>query len=246
MKRKKLSRKARRELLAAVAGRYARASKSDKGAILDEFVALTGYNRSYATRLLGLPQCPPSDRRRSPNRIYDEAVKESLIVLWEASDRICSKRLKAILPNLIASLEDHGHLELDPGVRSKLLTISPSSIDRVLGPVRKRAGSRRRRPRRRNRHHKQVPIRTFADWDGPEPGFLEIDLVAHCGGNMAGNFIQSLSVTDVASGWVEAVPLPHPRADAGHRSPRRCLRAAAGPCPGDRLGTQAARSFPRR
>ena len=78
----------------------------------------------------------------------------------------------------------------------------------MLKPVRKTAGSsRRRNPRRRNRHHAKVPIRTFADWHGPDPGYLEIDLVAHCGGNMAGSFIQSLSVTDVSSGWVEAVPL---------------------------------------
>ncbi len=77
----------------------------------------------------------------------------------------------------------------------------------MLKPVRKTAGSRRRNPRRRNRHHKAVPIRTFADWHGPDPGYLEIDLVAHCGGNMAGSFIQTLAVTDVATGWVEAVPL---------------------------------------
>ena len=101
----------------------------------------------------------------------------------------------------------HGHLRLDPNAGNKLLAISPASIDRVLKPVRKTAGSRRRNPRRRNRHHKAVPIRTFADWHGPDPGYLEIDLVAHCGGNMAGSFIQTLAVTDVATGWVEAVPL---------------------------------------
>ena len=116
--------------------------------------------------------------------------------------------MQAILPSLIESLEGHGHLQLDLDLRSKLLSISPASIDRMLKPVRKTAGSsRRRNPRRRNRHHAKVPIRTFADWHGPDPGYLEIDLVAHCGGNMAGSFIQSLSVTDVASGWVEAVPL---------------------------------------
>ena len=79
---KKLSRAARRELLAALRGRYARASKIDKGAILNEFVALSGYNRSYATRLLGAASLTePGPHARSSNRIYDEAVKESLIVL---------------------------------------------------------------------------------------------------------------------------------------------------------------------
>ena len=209
MRRKILSRAARRELLTALRDRYVRSTKIDKGAILNEFVTLTGYNRSYATRLLGAASLTaPGPRALSSNRIYDEAVKESLIVLWEAADRICGKRLQATLPSLIESLEGHGHLQLDLDLRSKLLSISPASIDRMLKPVRKIAGSsRRRNPRRRNRHHAKVPIRTFADWHGPDPGYLEIDLVAHCGGNMAGSFIQSLTVTDVASGWVEAVPL---------------------------------------
>ena len=105
MRKKKLSRAARRELLAALKGRYRRAGELDKGKILDEFVSLTGYNRSYATRLLGSASSIAADPRdRSSTRIYDAAVKESLIVLWEASDRICSKRLKEILPSLIDSL----------------------------------------------------------------------------------------------------------------------------------------------
>ena len=189
---KKLSRAVRKELLAALRGRYARASKIEKGAILDEFVALSGYNRKYATRILGnAASSDPAPPTKSSYRIYDEAVRDSLIVLWEAADRICGKRLQAILPSLIESLEGHGHLQLDLDLRSKLLAISPASIDRMLKPVRKTAGSsRRRNPRRRNRHHAKVPIRTFADWHGPDPGYLEIDLVAHCGGNMAGSFIQ--------------------------------------------------------
>ena len=179
---KKLSRSARQEMLTALRDRYGRASKIEKGAILDEFVALSGYNRKNATRMLGAASgTEPGPRARSSNRIYDEAVKQSLIVLWEASDRICGKRLQAILPSLIESLEGHGHIQLDLELRSKLLAISPASIDRMLKPVRKTAGSRRRHHRRRNRHHKMVPIRTFADWHGPKPGYLEIDLVAHCG-----------------------------------------------------------------
>ncbi len=105
MRKKKLSRIARRELLAALRGRYRRAGKPGKSKILDEFVSLTGYNRSYATRLLGSSSSGGTvPRARSSRRIYDAAVKESLIVLWEASDRICSKRLQAILPNLIDAL----------------------------------------------------------------------------------------------------------------------------------------------
>ena len=156
MRGKKLSRAVRKELLAALRGRYVRASKSEKGAILDEFVALSGYNRKYATRILGnAASSDPAPPTKSTYRIYDDAVRESLIVLWEAADRICGKRLQAILPSLIESLEGHGHLQLDLDLKSKLLAISPASIDRMLKPVRKTAGSsRRRNPRRRNRHHK--------------------------------------------------------------------------------------------
>ena len=92
---KKLSRAVRKELLAALRGRYVRASKIEKGAILDEFVALSGYNRKYATRILGNAASPaPAPPTKSTYRIYDEAVRESLIVLWEAADRICGKRLQ--------------------------------------------------------------------------------------------------------------------------------------------------------
>ncbi len=196
------------EVLAARCDRYGSSSKSGKGRILDEFVSLSGDNRNYASRL---PQRPVTVKPRNvkvpAGHVYDQAVRDSLIVLWEASDRICSKRLRAILPTLIESLEVHDHLQLEPVLRNKLLTISPVSIDRVLRPVREHARGRRRPPRRRNRPSRSVPIRTFADWQNPDPGYLEVGLLAHCGGAVSGNFIGSLAVTDVATGWVETVPL---------------------------------------
>ena len=139
-------------------------------------------------------------------RIYDEAVREAVIVVWEASDRICGKRLKAALPNLVDSMERHGHLELDPKVRSRVVSASAATLDRLLGPIRITAGSRRRRRRRANMG-RQIPVRTFNDWNRPPPGFLEIDLVAHCGGSLSGSFIHSLAATDICTGRTEAVPL---------------------------------------
>ena len=103
-------------------------------------------------------------------------------------------------------MQRHGHLELDPEVHTRLLAVSASSIDRLLGPVRREAGSRRRR-RARRKVKARVPVRTFADWDEPLPGYLEIDFVAHGGGAVSGTFIYSLVATDVCSGWTEAVPL---------------------------------------
>ena len=127
-------------------------------------------------------------------------------MVWEASDRICGKRLKAALPSMVKSLERHGHLNLDPDVKSRLFSASAATIDRLLRPIREQAGSRRKR-KQKKRLGNRVPVRTFNDWNEPEPGYLEIDLVAHCGESVAGSFISSLVVTDVCSGWTEAIPL---------------------------------------
>ena len=100
----------RNELVVALAGRYALGSRADRGRMLDEFTALTGHHRKHAMRLLraGLSNGPPSLR---PNRrIYDQATREALIVVWEASDRICGKRLRPLVPILVSAMERHGHL----------------------------------------------------------------------------------------------------------------------------------------
>ena len=139
-------------------------------------------------------------------RVYDEAVKEALIVIWEAADRICGKRLKAAIPNLLEAMERHGHLKLKPEVRTKVISVSAATIDRALLPVRKVAGSRRKR-RAAKKVSKGIAIKTFNDWPDPLPGYLEIDFVVHGGGSMAGEYLHSLVATDVCSGWTEAVPL---------------------------------------
>src|SRR6476619_3577776 len=117
MSDKKISKQTRSELLELLRQRYQRAPKSDKGKILDEFVAVAGCHRKHAIRLLTadgpLTPATPVPARRT----YDEAVREALIVLWEAADRICGKRLKALLPGLVAALERHGHLRLETTVR---------------------------------------------------------------------------------------------------------------------------------
>jgi len=186
--------------------RYQRSTKVAKSRILDELVKITGYHRKYAVRLLRKPLMPRDGQVPGRRRIYNDAVKESLIVLWEASDRICGKRLKAILPVLLKSLESHEHLNLDAHVRELLLAVSAASIDRLLRNIRSQANRRtRRRPVRKTRN--LVMVKTFADWEEVKPGNLEIDFVAHCGGILVGSFINSLVMTDVSSGWTEAIPL---------------------------------------
>ena len=207
-----ISKMAKRELLDTIRDRYRSSTKKDKTRILDEFIAVTGHHRKHGIRLLG----KLDDRRDTTHtvqgrRLYDEAVREAVIVIWEAADRICGKRLKAALPHLVDSMERHGHLALDPEVRDRLLAASAATLDRLLKPIRPTAGSRRRR-RRRQSMGKRVPVLTYPvltynDWNGPPPGFLEIDLVLHCGGPLSGSFIHSLVATDIRTGWTEAVPL---------------------------------------
>ena len=102
------------EVLRAIRNRYREASKKDKSRMLDEFVAMAGCHRKHAVRLLRQGDKPTEQAASKGQRIYDEAVREALTVVWEASDRICGKRLKAALPSMVKSLERHGHLDLDP------------------------------------------------------------------------------------------------------------------------------------
>jgi hypothetical protein len=132
-------------------------------------------------------------------------AKQALIVLWEASDRVCGKRLKPLLKILLPALERHGHLKLDEALRAKLLAMSAATIDRLLRAPRQTGRKKKRRvvPEIRRR----VPVRTFADWHEPPPGSMEMDLVAHCGDSTRGSYIHSLVLTDIASGWTESAPL---------------------------------------
>ena len=198
----------RRELTAAISQRYRAADRNGKKLILDEFVKVTGCHRKHAIRVL-TAQGYTKQGRPVGRRIYQESVKEALIVLWEASDRICGKRLKALLPLLVEAMERHGHLQLQEGVKEHVLAISAATIDRMLRPVREKAsGGRKKKSVQLNRVRKLVPVRTFADWGGVGPGFMEMDMVVHCGARLVGSFVHSLVLTDVASGWTECLALP--------------------------------------
>ncbi len=202
-----LSGPARRELVDAVRVRYRISTPTGRRLILREFVAISGYHRKSAIRILN-GDADENDAvalQRRP-RVYDEAFCRTLVVLWEASDRVCGKRLRALLPSLVPALERHGHLALESVTRTKLLGVSAATIDRLLAEARGLSDQRRRR------HaptvlRRSVPIRTYADWNAPDPGFLEIDLVAHCGDRLTGAFVHTLTLTDVASTWTECVPL---------------------------------------
>jgi hypothetical protein len=205
---RQISMTTRKELVAALQLRYSGAAFGDRIKILDEFVALTGYHRKHAIRLLR-EKASPTQETPARNRLYDEAVRQALIVLWEGADRICGKRLKALIPMLVDAMERHGHLDLDPVVKSKLAQISAATIDRMLADARLHIdGQRKRRKGVGATIRRSIPVRTFADWRDPPPGFFEIDMVEHCGGPKTdGDFVHTLTLTDIATGWTECVAM---------------------------------------
>ena len=203
---RQISMNTRAELIRQLRERYAMSSRVEKRQILDEFCSVSGYHRKHAIRVLSA-RTEEAAPRRVVRRVYDEAVRQALIVLWEAADRICSKRLQASLPSLLEAMERHGHLALVPDIRERLLVVSPATIDRLLAPVRLEAGTRRRRGRQRSEVLRNIPVRTHADWKDPEPGYCEADFVLHCGGSTAGSFVHSFVVTDVATTWTDFVAL---------------------------------------
>lgn len=137
--RRRLSLTTRKELIEAVRKRYQEATLARKTGILDELVEVTGYHRKHAIRILG-PNVGPKQQNkpRSKGRIYDKAVQEALILLWEAADRICGKRLKALVPLLVESMEKYGHLQLNTGVKNLLLQMSAATMERLLAEPRER------------------------------------------------------------------------------------------------------------
>lgn len=213
----RLTMKERKKATAVVAARYQKARKKDKGVILDEFTKLTGYGRRYASHVL---RCHGRKVRinetciiqydvrktatRKKPKIYDSAVEEALKKVWYIMDCICGKRLAPVLRGVVTRLERFHEIKLSEAVRQKLFKISPASIDRLLAKERKRHQIKGRGNTKPGTLLKnQIPIRTFSDWNEQKPGFVEIDLVGHDGGDSRGDFVQTLDVTDVCTTWTE-------------------------------------------
>jgi len=202
-----LSYQSKRELLWQIAPRYREASAPLKEVILDEFVAATGYARKYAIRLLNHPAEQKRTIIRPRPARYGPEVQQALHLAWAAANHICAKRLVPFLPTLVPSLEQHGHLHLSEEGRAELLAMSPATADRILQPSRKQEKHGIATTRSGTFLKKQIPIRTFQDWNETRPGFMEADLVAHCGTQIDGSYLFTLTLTDIATGWTEMLPL---------------------------------------
>jgi hypothetical protein len=203
-----MSQRSKRELFAEVQPRYLKARKAEKQRILDEFTVSTGYHRKYAIRVLKHGYQPRLRKPKGRTAIYRGEVVEVLKQIWEIYGRICSKRLHPYLTEGIKVLERCGELRLAPETKALLLHISRSSMDRCLAPARFTKPHGRSTTKPGSLLKKNIPIRTFADWNEDTPGFLEIDCVAHCGEDPSGQFLHTLTCTDVCTGWTETLALP--------------------------------------
>lgn len=202
-----LTMRQRQAVTATLLHRYQKANKKHKSQILDEFIETTGYNRSYARRILGSKKKVGRKKkhRYTPRkRKYDAMVFYPLKQIWIAADCICGQRLHPFMEDLIIKLEQFDEIKLDPPTRTKLLTMGPATIDRMLSTTKKRMqlkkGRTTTKPGTLLKH--QIPMRTFADWDEKKPGFFEVDLVAFCGETVQGEYVNGLNLTDIHTGWI--------------------------------------------
>jgi hypothetical protein len=197
----------RRAVTKVLATEYRRASKARKGAILDQICAVTGWHRSHARKALGLVLAVRAVRPR-PSRppVYDDAVIDALRFCWAVQGTPCGRLLAAALPDLVPRLRRFEELQIDDGTAALLLKIAPATIDRRLKADRARLDPRGRSHTKPGTLLKDsIPMRTWAEWDDARPGFVEIDLVGHEGGNSQGEFCFTLDITDIATGWTETV-----------------------------------------
>jgi hypothetical protein len=200
-----MSQRSKRELLEEIRPRYLRAKKAEKKTMLDEFVAATGYHRKYATRILKHGRPRQSGKKHGFHKVYQGEVVVALEQIWEVCGRICSKRLHPFLPEMVKVLERCGELQLAAETKRLLLKMSSATIDRCLGPARFAHPHGLSTTKPGSLLKKAIPVRTYTPWDEDQPGFLEIDLVAHCGGSVEGQYLNTLTCVDLSTGWIECL-----------------------------------------
>lgn len=201
----------RQAVTKAIATRYRRAGKADKGRILDELCATTGWHRNHARKALASALRPKVVRpRRARPPTYGPEVVAALRFCWAVLGAPTGKRLAPVMAELVPTLRRFGELEVSDELAAALLVMSPATIDRRLAAERAAMKIKGRSLTKPGSLLKsQIPIRTWAQWDDAAPGFVEIDLVGHEGGNALGEHAYTLTVTDIATGWTENRSVPN-------------------------------------
>lgn len=205
-----MSLKSKCELKEAVQSRYLKANKVEKQKILDEFTCATGYHRKHAIRVLKNQrqvQNHHKGKTKTYKTIYHSEVVQVLEQIWEIYGQICSKRLQPFLPEAIKVLERCKEIEITKETKDLLLKISSASIDRCLRPVRIKSPHGLSTTKPGTLLKQAIAVRTFTEWSEEKPGFMEIDLVAHCGESVSGQFLNTLTCTDICTGWTDIAGL---------------------------------------
>ena len=213
-----MSQRSKRELAKELHPRYLKSSKREKTRMLDEFVVTTGYSRKYANGLLKNGLSRKHKKKAGRKKKYQGEVIEVLEQVWEVCGRICSRRLHPFLPEIVEVLERFGEIDLSGETKTLLLSMSRATIDRCLKAARyeHKRGLSTTKPGTLLK--KSIEVRTWQDWDDEQPGFMEIDLVAHCGNTTAGQYVCTLTAVDMATGWTECLALPNKTQWAVHEA----------------------------
>jgi hypothetical protein len=206
----------RRQITLGQVRKYRKATKAQKSAILDVVCGVNGWHRDHARKAMRVALAAltageteqvthPARRPREPVFTYGMEVVEALVKVWAVLDGPTGKRLAPVMADLVASLRRHGELDVDDHTAAQLGAMSAATIDRRLAEVRRSAtlGKGRSLTKPGSLLKSQIPMRTWADWDDKRPGFLEVDLVGHDGGDLNGQFCYTLTCTDIATGWTE-------------------------------------------
>ena len=204
-----MSKRSKQELTEEIYPRYLKAEKAEKTKILDEFTAATGYHRKYAIKLLKHGLKRKGYKKVGRKKKYQGEVIGVLEKIWEICGKICSKRLHPFIPEMISVLEREEELSCSPETKKLLLSMSRSTIDRCLRNARYKSPKGISTTKPGTMLKKSIPVRTWHEWDDATPGFVEMDLVAHCGESALGQFLYTLTAVDVSTGWTECLAIPN-------------------------------------